>query len=306
MDKTKKKKIILASIGTAAAGVLSYFGWQFLKNKKDEKAAKGNDKTSQSPSGGADSTRSNNPSDTTHRSSYSPASDSSFPLKKGSRGAKVKAFQQALIAKYGASILPKYGADGDFGNEMSAALNTEGLPSTIDQNTYNSLVQGSSGSGSMSNQQLADALYNAVESTDLSSALKALKQMNSVSDYEAVNKIFETNSIGFVSKTIVNGVLDAFSDENQKQQIRSEFTRMGLKYDGTKWSLSGIPGYQIITITPTTVCEKNGRKIKVGANIVLGHISGIQGEWAFFYPDNANVMLKVKRQFIKSYKPKQK
>lgn len=45
-----------------------------------------------------------------------------FPLKKGSKGSLVKQLQTALIAAYGTSILPKYGADGDWGTETDTAM----------------------------------------------------------------------------------------------------------------------------------------------------------------------------------------
>jgi hypothetical protein len=46
---------------------------------------------------------------------------SGFPLKKGSRGAKVKELQQAIL-KYDPKALPKYGADSDFGSETQFAV----------------------------------------------------------------------------------------------------------------------------------------------------------------------------------------
>lgn len=298
MDKSRKKKIIFAGIGTAAAGVLGYFGWEYFKNKKNEKEAI----TPAGSSASNDSSSSKRSDSVSHSSSYN--AGSGFPLRMGSKGATVKALQQALINKYGASILPRYGADGSFGNEVANALRQEGLPAEIDQATFNSLVgQGSSGnSNGINASQLADTLYHAVENTDLASALSALKQMNSVNDYSAVNKVFETYTIGFVSKTLVNGLLDAFSDESPKQQIRAEFTRMGLKYDGSKWSLSGLPGYRLITNRNTEVCDKQGKTIAVKHNTLLGYVKGIRGEWAFFYPPNANVLLKVRKDSVKPFK----
>ena len=44
-----------------------------------------------------------------------------FPLKKGSNGNNVRRLQTALL-KLNPSALPKYGVDGDFGNETEAAL----------------------------------------------------------------------------------------------------------------------------------------------------------------------------------------
>jgi hypothetical protein len=44
-----------------------------------------------------------------------------FPLKKGSRGSKVKELQQAILQN-NSSLLPKFGADSDFGSETEAAV----------------------------------------------------------------------------------------------------------------------------------------------------------------------------------------
>ena len=37
-NKQQKKKIIVASLAVGAAGILGYFGWQYLKKKKDAKS----------------------------------------------------------------------------------------------------------------------------------------------------------------------------------------------------------------------------------------------------------------------------
>lgn len=47
--------------------------------------------------------------------------DDSFPLKKGSKGNNVIRLQNAL-KKLNSSALPRYGVDGDFGNETESAL----------------------------------------------------------------------------------------------------------------------------------------------------------------------------------------
>jgi hypothetical protein len=41
--------------------------------------------------------------------------------------------QEALIAKYGKQILPRYGADGDFGSEMAAALKKLKFPQQLNK-----------------------------------------------------------------------------------------------------------------------------------------------------------------------------
>ena len=45
----------------------------------------------------------------------------------------------------------------------------------------------------------------------------------------------------------------SLTGDEQKQAIRFEFIRMGLQYDGKKWSLSGLGGLPIITNQETTV-----------------------------------------------------
>ncbi len=53
---------------------------------------------------------------------YVPTTDpkDSYPLKKGSKGSNVKAIQE-LMMKIDSTLLPKFGADGDFGTETEAA-----------------------------------------------------------------------------------------------------------------------------------------------------------------------------------------
>jgi peptidoglycan hydrolase-like protein with peptidoglycan-binding domain len=76
-----------------------------------------------------------------------PARNDSFPLKRGSKGNRVTQLQNALVKKYGASILPKYGVDGMFGKEVEAALVRAKLPTSINESTYNSFVSASGFAG---------------------------------------------------------------------------------------------------------------------------------------------------------------
>ena len=54
-----------------------------------------------------------------------------FPLQMGSRDAAVTELQNALIGRYGRSILPRYGADGMWGAETQTAMKSQGLPTLI-------------------------------------------------------------------------------------------------------------------------------------------------------------------------------
>src|SRR6186713_700665 len=159
-SKQHKKKVILTSIAVGAAGVLGYFGWQYYKKRMQQKKTGSGGAYSDldsllktSPGGSTDtlpvmlpatlpSVDRSRPKPTVTAPAFTPPSeDSEFPLRKGSKGEKVRQLQKALIAKYGKSILPKYGADGDFGSETAAALRKAKLPSAIDESTYNVLTQ---------------------------------------------------------------------------------------------------------------------------------------------------------------------
>jgi peptidoglycan hydrolase-like protein with peptidoglycan-binding domain len=68
-------------------------------------------------------------------------SNAGFPVQKGSKGANVKLLQQALISKYG-SILPAFGADGDFGSETETALKSKSHPTVFtSQAELNSFIK---------------------------------------------------------------------------------------------------------------------------------------------------------------------
>jgi peptidoglycan hydrolase-like protein with peptidoglycan-binding domain len=273
--KLQKKKIIVTSVAVGAAGILGYFGWKYLKKKKESKndgditAVLKNMSTTYETSPLVTSPPKLKTTSTKSATTYSTASSSgdSFPLKKGSKGPNVKSLQEALIAKYGKSILPKYGADGDFGSETVSALTKVGYPITIDQSTFNVIAQ----VVKVDFSSLGKQLYNATVSRNYSTALSLLKKMQSTTDYSTANATYKEGTINGVRKTIVNGLLDTFSSDAQKQAIKFEFLRMGLQFDGSKWSLSGFDGRSIVTMEATTVWVNATDGVKVPPKMVLGN-----------------------------------
>lgn len=285
--RKKKDAIVLTVLSVGAASVLGLLAWQYIRKRKK---AKGSDLDALLTSRSADTTTASYPSanlytstpsyvdipatvdtSTTKKISSGSASTSSatgFPLRKGSKGENVRALQQALIAKYGATVLPKYGADADFGSETVAALKKAGLPASIDESTFNVLVQAST--GAIDTSALAMKLLEAAGKRDFNAAISNLKKLKTTADYRQVSSIFSQYPLGLVRKTLVNGLLDAFAQEDQKQQIRYEFIRMGLKYDGSKWSLSGFDGKPIVTVETTSVWINATESIQVPASMVLG------------------------------------
>lgn len=213
--KQGKKKIIVTTLAVSAAGILGYFGWQYFKKKKEIKAANATADILQpepvipvNPTPKPQEPVWTMPTNNTHTGSghTKPKQESEFPLKRGSKGNKVKRLQQALIAKYGNNILPKYGADGDFGSEMAAALRKLKIPATINESTYNVLVEGQKST----NDNTATSLYNAATQQDFKKAIALLKTIASKDDYTTISNQFKNYRINGVRQTLVNGMLNSF------------------------------------------------------------------------------------------------
>ena len=303
-----KAKIMLTTLAVGAAGILGYLGWQYYQKKRKPHTAEADFNRILQPGApvstampasipGMDTTSikatvSANAARNTGTSSKPAASATSsvFPLKKGSKNAQVKALQQALIGKYGAAILPKYGADGDFGTETAAALKKIGLPAIIEESTYYVIVQGSTGDKST----LAGKLLDAAERQDFNATLALLKQLNSKEDYRQVNAVFSQERLHGVRQTLVTGLLNSFSSESQKQQIRYEFIRMGLKYDGSKWSLDGFDGRPIVTVEPTNVWINATENLAVPPMMVLGAEVSRKLDYTLFENNNRYFLVATK------------
>jgi hypothetical protein len=96
---------------------------------------------------------------------------------------------------------------------------------------------------------------------------------------------------------LVNGLLNSFSSEAQKQKIRMEFIRIGLQYDGSKWSLSGFDGRAIVTKVPATVWARATESVQVPAMMVLGNEVTQRLDYTLF--ENNNKYYLIKTQSIK-------
>lgn len=287
LKKQRTKKIIITSAIIGAAGILSYFGWQYFKKKKEKSSGPDLDKLLQSttpfpasaypavfpsvsPVYTPPKTNTYSPqSSANNNTAASPDNNtrtSSFPLKKGSRGENVRLLQQALITKYGKAVLPRFGADGDFGSETLAALKKAGLPEVITQSIFNVLTQESRPDST----SIGKDLYNAASTKNYNKIISLLKQLQSVDDYTSASEEFKKYRLGSVRQTLVNGLLSTFTSTTQKEAIRMEFLRMGLQYDGNKWSLSGFDGRPIVTQEATTVWINATDGVPVPARMVLG------------------------------------
>ncbi len=303
--KSNKKKAILIGLGVVVTAVGGFFGFKYLKNRKNNSDVE-EEETTPVTTTASTQTSSSSTSSWTKPSSTTPTRKDEFPLKKGSKGERVKAMQQQLIAKYGKTILPKYGADGDFGSEMVAALEKKGLPAEVTESAYNLFVIGAAPDSTT----LAKDLYNAAENNNYSTALTNLKKLRNTDDYSEVSTKFKEYRIdGGVRKTLVTGMLDTFKTTSQQDAIRMEFLRMGLKYDGSKWSIpssvsffSGVNDSLLITTEPTELIDlKHQVKVKVPAKMVIGrHIKSKNG-LTLFRTLEKNKKLIVKTSTIKNH-----
>lgn len=304
--KSNKKKAILISLGVVATAVGGFFGFKYLKNRKKKTEIDEEETTPVTTTSSSQTSSSSSSGGYKSTTTTTPTRKDSFPLKKGSKGERVKLFQEKLIAKYGKSILPKYGADGDFGSEMEAALEKLKLPSTISESAYNVYVKGAAPDA----DDLAEKLIEAAEDKNFSKAIDNLKKIRNTSDYSSVSEKFKEMRInGGVRKTLVTGMLDTFTSSSQQESIRGQFLRMGLKYDGSKWSVptnfnffSGIEEPLLITTEPTELYDpKYMVKVKVPKDMVVGSKIKEKNGLTLIRMFEKNRKLIVKSSTVKKY-----
>ena len=116
---------------------------KYVQKKKEESGAT-NDGGANTSTGGGGNTSTGGGGNT---NTGGGGGGSTFPLRKGSRGSKVKELQQAILSK-NSSLLPKYGADSDFGSETESAVNSLLGKKTVDsQAEIDSIKSGSTSGG---------------------------------------------------------------------------------------------------------------------------------------------------------------
>lgn len=280
MEKNKKVKIVspgkafVLGMGVLVASGAVYYGAKQLRKRRSEN----NINLPENVNDGSVTISQTYPSSTKSL----PTGNDGFPLKKGSKGERVKKLQLALKNILGDATMAKYTAiDGIFGKGTIAALKAASLPVIIDEPTFNKLT------GSISVTQATPvnltkiglALFRFANGKNFTGVIEALKQINNTQEYEIINKQFIKLQFLTVSKSIVTFLLDAFAgDVTAKEQIKNEFHRIGLKLNEEtgKWSLSGISTYKDIkTLRSTYVVDKYGNHFKINANTILGEVVNI-------------------------------
>lgn len=297
--KSKRTRYILIGSGLGLLGIGGFCYWYFIGRKgtnltdeQKEFFSKLDTKKPVKEKQGADTSNDSSPN-----SSPNPAKTErkTFPLRRGDRGELVKRVQNNLIERFGSEILPS-GADGIFGKELVEALKSKGYSTTIDKATFDKIVSGggtadtstnssTAGKGKVSVKEaikIATNIWKSCTLKKLPDLLTELRKLNSTQDYTTVNTLFKTIRTRGVRQTIVNAALSTFDDATSKQMISDQFERIGLKYDGEKWTLSGFSSYQLITKVPTTIQSLEGKELEVPEQTLLGErISEYGGKTRF-------------------------
>ena len=226
-------------------------------------------------------------------------SSSGFPLKRGSRGDLVRNIQEALIQKYGSGILPKYGADGIWGNELETALKSKGISTRINAELFTKLI-GSSPKINLPNEfdasTIATDLRLAILDHNLDKAKATLRKIDSVQAYTEVNTIFKKKRLNGVRKTIVTGLLMAFNKVSDKKELNAEFHRIGLKFNGSQWSLNGpqggsqLNGELLQSIANANVWDASGAKMKIEKDTILGEFIDARNEITKFRTSDNQIL----------------
>jgi cytoskeletal protein RodZ len=319
--KSRKKLYILLGAGTGLLGLTAFGLWWFKfrnpggEHNEDDLMFKLANKDT---GANEDQPSASSPKSTVTKTPVQ--ENASFPLKKGDRGTLVTQLQDALISKYGKDIFSTKKSTGYFGDETAGFLKKKGFPAAIDKATFDKIVAdntpeedekqtstpgsspppGSSApsttsqKSTLTTKQAIDVAKNIwLNATlrKLPDMVTTLKRMKNVADYTAVNKLFSTLKTNGVKQTIVNAALTPFQfDETSHQMIVQEFERMGLKYDGEKWSLSGIGRSQLITKQPTAIYDHEGTSLDIPENTLLGEVISNEGDVTAFRTTNNKVL----------------
>lgn len=273
-----KRPLVLVSIGAGFVGLSGLGFWLYKRSKGNETSREDSSEKGFDSEGANQAPKLPSPDFSATMPSSSVPVSSGFPIQKGSRGEYVRNLQNALISKFGASILPKWGADGSWGSELTKALTDKGLKTVIDNVTYTDYVTGNFGrsSGTANTNTTANTsvvkdiiktvlppwvtdpnikvgyqLFDTAKAKNIATTISLLGKLKNVNDYSAASQGFQMRPYEppFRKYTLVTGLLDAFkASADAKAKLRAEFRRIGLKetvkdsntatYDST-WALAG-------------------------------------------------------------------
>lgn len=126
--------------------------------------------------------------------------------------------------------------------------------------------------------------------------------MRNSNDYAAVNLVFQKAKLGAKPSSVASALNLAFTTTFQRQALAKSFRALGLKFDGQRWSLSGIPESRaIITLLTTRVWRTPRSFVVVPPNMVLGKEVSKRGDHTVF--ENEGRLFLVESRAVSYYKP---
>lgn len=315
-QKNSKKKWLLGGLGVLALGALTYFGIDYYTknksgNKKNipatkprvkvavKKQAAGKPKKKVVPKTKVPTKPV--PKKETVKQKVLPKKEATFPLSIGDSGTLVKNLQVALITKFGENVLPKDKDSGVFGQETENVLRTLKVPVVkgrviVTKAKYEELVR----PDPRHSENLANFFRLFITDNYFRGFLGELKNLRNVEDYKSVNSFFVKKRTGLTHQTLLNAAFSTFKDLKDQQQLRFEFLRIGLHYDGSNWSLQGTKNTPlIITTMATTVWKDAKTSIAVPHNMVLGTEITRRGDFTLF--ENNKLYFLVESKSVKQY-----
>lgn len=150
--------------------------------------------------------------------------------------------------------------------------------------------------------QLADSIRVGILKKQFLAAYTALKRIRNITDYKAVNTKFLTlvsSLTRFTRQTIVNALLGTFKLEVQRKVLFYEFKRIGLKYDGSKWTLGNVDLVpELITIEATKVWKDPRTSVNVPRHMILGREVCKRGNFTLF--EHAKTYFLVESKAVKN------
>lgn len=227
--------------------------------------------------------------------------EATFPLQLGDRGKLVKTLQVELLKKFGDELLPIDKDNGIYGEELDRILRSLKVPTVngkivLTEALYKRIISPEP----EHYKRLAELLINYIESPYFNGVMSILKEITNVAYYKTVSTHFLNYRSRGVKQTIVTALLSTFQEKSQQQKIRAEFLRIGLKYDGQKWSLYGLEGTQLIITTQATTVWKDAKtSVPVPVNMVLGKEITRRGDYTLFENDKLHFLVESKS--IKPY-----
>lgn len=139
-----------------------------------------------------------------------------FPLKKGDKGYAVRLLQYALLRTFGPSLLPKYGADGQFGTELATALKAKGYPQTVQKDTYKTITRFEEAELNLHPGKWQHTFLSQLQQGKFEECIALFQQIKSPALYQYLNTTLQKDKRNPAAKGIFKSI-EAIADTPEKR-----------------------------------------------------------------------------------------